>query len=40
LNGRKEMLLAETRDARADGLREEYGASKPLAGARITGSCT
>ncbi len=35
--GRKEMLLAEAEMPGLMSLREEYGASKPLAGARIAG---
>jgi len=36
--GRKEMTIAETEMPGLMALREKYGASKPLAGARITGS--
>jgi adenosylhomocysteinase len=36
--GRKEMEIAETEMPGLMALREEFGASKPLAGARITGS--
>ncbi len=36
--GRKELSIAETEMPGLMALREEYGASKPLAGARITGS--
>ena len=36
--GRKEMLLAEHEMPGLMALREEYGESKPLAGARISGS--
>ena len=35
--GRKEITLAEAEMPGLNGLREEYGASKPLAGARIAG---
>ncbi len=36
--GRKEMILAEHEMPGLMALRKEYGASKPLAGARISGS--
>ena len=36
--GRKELDIAETEMPGLMALREEYGASKPLAGARIAGS--
>jgi len=36
--GRKEIVIAETEMPGLMALREEYGASKPLKGARITGS--
>ncbi|MGB5737334.1 MAG: adenosylhomocysteinase, partial [Thiohalocapsa sp.] len=36
--GRKEMTIAETEMPGLMALRTKYGASKPLAGARITGS--
>ena len=36
--GRKELSIAETEMPGLMALREEYGASKPLAGARIAGS--
>src|SRR6187431_697367 len=36
--GRKEIEIAETEMPGLMALREEYGAAKPLAGARITGS--
>lgn len=36
--GRKELLIAETEMPGLMALRAEYGASKPLAGARIAGS--
>src|SRR6056297_2983293 len=36
--GRKEMILAEHEMPGLMALREEYGESKPLAGARISGS--
>ncbi len=36
--GRKEILIAETEMPGLMALRQEYGASKPLKGARITGS--
>jgi adenosylhomocysteinase len=36
--GRKEMAIAETEMPGLMALREKYGASKPLSGARITGS--
>ena len=36
--GRKEMEIAETEMPGLMALRKEYGASKPLKGARITGS--
>src|SRR5512138_1350359 len=36
--GRKEILIAETEMPGLMAIREEYAASKPLAGARITGS--
>ena len=36
--GRKEIDIAETEMPGLMALREEYGASKPLKGARITGS--
>ena len=36
--GRKEMRIAETEMPGLMALREKYGESKPLAGARITGS--
>ena len=36
--GRKEIEIAETEMPGLMALREEYGASKPLKGARITGS--
>src|SRR3989304_4128096 len=36
--GRKEMILAEHEMPGLMAIREEYGPSKPLAGARITGS--
>ncbi|MFL6863637.1 MAG: adenosylhomocysteinase, partial [Allosphingosinicella sp.] len=36
--GRKEIEIAETEMPGLMALREEFGASKPLSGARITGS--
>ncbi|HSO83822.1 adenosylhomocysteinase, partial [Thiocapsa sp.] len=36
--GRKEMDIAETEMPGLMALREQFGKSKPLAGARITGS--
>ncbi|MEC8794934.1 MAG: adenosylhomocysteinase, partial [Pseudomonadota bacterium] len=36
--GRKELSIAETEMPGLMALREEYGAAKPLAGARIVGS--
>jgi adenosylhomocysteinase len=36
--GRKELSIAETEMPGLMALREEYGTSKPLAGARIAGS--
>ena len=36
--GRKEILIAETEMPGLMAIREEYSASKPLKGARITGS--
>ncbi|MEA3034608.1 MAG: adenosylhomocysteinase, partial [Sphingomonadales bacterium] len=36
--GRKEIEIAETEMPGLMALREEFGASKPLTGARITGS--
>ncbi len=36
--GRKELNLAEVEMPGLMGLREEYGAKKPLAGAKISGS--
>ncbi|MDX5334358.1 MAG: adenosylhomocysteinase, partial [Gammaproteobacteria bacterium] len=36
--GRKEIAIAETEMPGLMALREEYGAAKPLKGARITGS--
>ena len=36
--GRKEMILAEHEMPGLMAIRKEYGASKPLAGARISGS--
>ena len=38
--GRKEITMAEVEMPGLMALREEFGASKPLTGARITGSCT
>ena len=36
--GRKEILIAETEMPGLMALREEFGAAKPLSGARIAGS--
>jgi adenosylhomocysteinase len=38
--GRKELDIAETEMPGLMALREEYGAVKPLKGARIVGLCT
>ena len=38
--GHKEIAIAETEMPGLMALREEYGAAKPLKGARITGPCT
>ena len=38
--GRKEIEIAETEMPGLMALRQEFGGSKPLNGARITGRCT
>ena len=38
--GRDEITIAETEMPGLMALREEFGASQPLKGARITGRCT